>query len=129
VIRFEQPSGLPVLTMALEPASVETGDADLAAMLRGLAVSDALRHRWWTLRCESLEVLPTEAWRVMATLTAGATTGLVELRFEIDPGAGDGDCWYWADGGCWIDGPLAWASGPGLSTPRSSSTSPCAPDK
>jgi polyisoprenoid-binding protein YceI len=91
VIRFEQPSGLPVLTMALEPASVETGDADLAAMLRGLAVSDALRHRWWTLRCESLEVLPTEAWRVMATLTAGATTGLVELRFEIDPGAGDGD--------------------------------------
>ena len=86
VIRFEQSSGLPVLTMALELASVETGDADLAAMLRGPAVSDALRHRWWTLRSESLEVLPTGTLRVIATLTAGGTTGLIELRFEIDPG-------------------------------------------
>jgi polyisoprenoid-binding protein YceI len=28
VIRFEQPSGLPVLTMALDPASIQTHDAD-----------------------------------------------------------------------------------------------------
>jgi polyisoprenoid-binding protein YceI len=87
VIRFEQHSGLPVLTIALEPASVETGDADLAAMVRGPAVADALRHRWWTLRSESLQVLPGGSWRVMATLTARGTTGLIELHFEIDPGA------------------------------------------
>jgi hypothetical protein len=67
-----------------------------------------------TLRCESLEVLPTGAWRVMATLTAGATTGLVELRFEIDPGAGDGDWLVLGGRACWIDGPLARASGLGL---------------
>jgi hypothetical protein len=48
---------------------------------------DVIRHRWWTLRSESLEIMPTGAWRVMATLTAGGTEGLVELRFEIDPGA------------------------------------------
>ena len=35
VVRFQQPSGLPVLTMTLDPASVETHDADLDAMLRG----------------------------------------------------------------------------------------------
>lgn len=85
VIRFQQPSGLPVLTMALDPASVETGDADLAAMPCGPSAVDVLRHRWWTLRSESLEVLPGGIWRVMATLTANGTQGLVELRFEIDP--------------------------------------------
>jgi polyisoprenoid-binding protein YceI len=87
VIRFQQPSGLPVLTMALEPASVETGDADRTTMLGGPAVADTLRHQWWTLRSESLEVLPTGTWRVMATLTARDTTALIELHFEIDPGA------------------------------------------
>jgi polyisoprenoid-binding protein YceI len=91
VIRFEQPSGLPVLTMALDPASVDTGDADLAAMLRGPAVSAALRHRWWALRSESLEVLPGGTWRVMATLTATGTQGLVELRLEVDPRASGPD--------------------------------------
>jgi polyisoprenoid-binding protein YceI len=70
VVRFEQPSGLPVLTMALDPASVETQDADLDAMLRGPDYFDAVRHRWWTLRSQSLEVLATGTWRVMATLTA-----------------------------------------------------------
>jgi polyisoprenoid-binding protein YceI len=91
VIRFQQRSGLPILTMALEPASVETRDADFAAMLCGLEGSDVLGHRWWTLRSESLEVLPTGTWRVMATLTARGTTGLIELHFEIDPGASDTD--------------------------------------
>ena len=28
VVRFEQPSGLPVLTMALDPAGIQTHDAD-----------------------------------------------------------------------------------------------------
>ena len=37
-----------------------------------------------TLRRESLEILPTGTWRVMATLTAPGTSGLVELHFEID---------------------------------------------
>jgi polyisoprenoid-binding protein YceI len=87
VVRFQQPSGLPVLTMALDPASVETQDADLDAMLRGPDYFDAVRHRWWTLRSESLEVLPTGTWRVMATLTARGTTALVELRFAVIPEA------------------------------------------
>ena len=92
VVRFEQPSGLPVLTMALDPASVETQDADLDAMLRGPDYFDAVRHRWWTLRSESLEVLPTGTWRVMATLTARGTPALVELRFAVIPEASDPDC-------------------------------------
>ena len=76
-IRFQQPSGLPVLTMALDPASVDT--------------VDVRRHRWWTLRSESLEVLSSGTWRVMATLTAGGASGLVELQFEVDPRAGGPD--------------------------------------
>jgi polyisoprenoid-binding protein YceI len=91
VVRFEQPSGLPVLTMMLDPASVETQDADLDAMLRGPDYFDAVRHRWWTLRSESLEVLPAGTWRVMATLTARGTAALVELRFEVDPAASTSD--------------------------------------
>lgn len=91
VIRFEQLSGLPVLTMALEPAILETHDTGLVAPLRGPDISDTLRHQWWTLRSESLEVLAGGTWRVMATLTAGGTTGLIELRFEIDPGASGPD--------------------------------------
>jgi polyisoprenoid-binding protein YceI len=92
VVRFEQPSGLPVLTMALDPASVETQDADLDAMLRGPDYFDAVRHRWWTLRSESLEVLPTGTWRVMATLTARGTPALVELHLEVIAGASGPDC-------------------------------------
>jgi polyisoprenoid-binding protein YceI len=87
VIRFQQPSGLPVLTMALDPASLETQGARLDAMLRGPDAVDVLRHRWWTLRSESLEVLAGGTWRVMATLTANGTQGLVELRLEVDPEA------------------------------------------
>jgi polyisoprenoid-binding protein YceI len=91
VVRFQQPSGLPVLTMTLDPASVETHDADLDAKLRGPDYFDAVRHRWWTLHSDSLEVLPTGTWRVMATLTARGTTALVELRFSVLPGASGPD--------------------------------------
>jgi polyisoprenoid-binding protein YceI len=91
VIRFQQPSGLPVLTMALDPASIETHHADLDARLRSPEGFDVLRHRWWTLRSESLEVLPTGTWRVMATLTARGTAALVELRFVVIPGASGPD--------------------------------------
>jgi polyisoprenoid-binding protein YceI len=91
VARFQQPSGLPALTVALDPASVETGDADLDAMLCGPDSFDAVRHRWWTLRSESLEVLPTGTWRVMATLTARGTAALVELRFAVIAGASGPD--------------------------------------
>jgi polyisoprenoid-binding protein YceI len=91
VIRFQQPSGLPVLTMVLDPASLETQDARLDAMLRGPDAVDVLRHGWWTLRSESLEVLPGGTWRVMATLTANGTQGLVELRLEVDPEASGHD--------------------------------------
>jgi polyisoprenoid-binding protein YceI len=91
VIQFEQPSGLPVLTMALDPASLQTHDGDLDARLRSPEGFDVLRHRWWTLRSESLEILPTGAWRVMATLTATGNPGLVELRLEVDPKASSVD--------------------------------------
>jgi hypothetical protein len=43
------------------------------------------RHRWWTLHSQSLETLSSGAWRVMATLTAHGTHGLVELCLEVDP--------------------------------------------
>jgi polyisoprenoid-binding protein YceI len=91
VIRFQQPSGLPVLTIALDPASIQTHNGDLDAMLGGPDVVGVGRHRWWTLRSESLELLPTGAWRVMATLTANGTPGLVELRLEVDPQASGPD--------------------------------------
>jgi polyisoprenoid-binding protein YceI len=91
VIQFEQPSGLPVLTIALDPASVDTQDADLDARLRSPEVFDVLRHRWWTLRSESLEILPTGAWRVMAALTTNGNPGLLELRVEVDPDQSSAD--------------------------------------
>jgi polyisoprenoid-binding protein YceI len=91
VIQFEQPFGLPVLTMAVDPASVDTHDADLDARLRSPEGFDVQRHRWWTLRSESLEILPTGAWRVMATLTTNGTTSLVELHFDVDCGPSDPD--------------------------------------
>ena len=91
VIRFEQPSGLPVLTLAVDPASLETHGTDLDAVLCGPEGSNALEHRWWTLGSESLEVLPGGTLRVMATFTARGTTALIELRLEIDPGASDRD--------------------------------------
>ena len=91
VVQFEQPSGLPVLTMALDPASVDTGDADLDTLLCGPDAFDVKGHRWWTLRSESLEILTTGSWRVMATLTARGTPALVELRFEVDPEASNDD--------------------------------------
>jgi GrpB-like predicted nucleotidyltransferase (UPF0157 family)/polyisoprenoid-binding protein YceI len=87
VIRFEQPSGLPVLSMALAPANVEAQDAYLVAMLRSTPAFDALRDRWWTLRSDSLEILPTGTWRVMTTLTANGTSSPVELFLEVDPAA------------------------------------------
>lgn len=87
VVQFEQPSGLPILTIALDPASVETHDADLDARLLSPELVDVLRHRWWLLHSESLEILPSGAWRVMATLTANGTAAAVELRVEFDPAA------------------------------------------
>jgi GrpB-like predicted nucleotidyltransferase (UPF0157 family)/polyisoprenoid-binding protein YceI len=86
-VQFEQPSGLPVLTLALDPASVETHDADLDARLHSPEAVDVLRHRWWMLRSDSLEILSSGAWRIMATLTANGTAAAVELRLEVDPAA------------------------------------------
>jgi polyisoprenoid-binding protein YceI len=77
--------------MALDPASVETGAADLDARLRSPEVFDVQRYRWWTLRSESLEILPTGAWRVMATFTTSGTTSLIELHFDVDYGPSDPD--------------------------------------
>ena len=77
VIRFQQPSDLPFLTMASDPASLETRDADW--------------RQPWALHSQSLELLPSGAWRVMATLTTHQTLGLVELRLEVDPKASGHD--------------------------------------
>ena len=87
VIRFHQPSGRPVLTMALDPASLETGAADPDAMRCDPDAVDVVRPWWWTLRSQSLELLPAGTWRVMATLIAWGSSGLVELRLEVDPEA------------------------------------------
>jgi polyisoprenoid-binding protein YceI len=84
VIRFQQPSGLPVLTIALDPASIQPHDGNLDAALGGPDALDVRQHRWWTLRSESLELLPTGTWRVMATLTTRGIPGLVELRLDVD---------------------------------------------
>ena len=100
VIRFQQPSGLPVLTMALDPASLETGDADLNAMLCGPNVGAVRRQGWWTLHSQSLEILASGAWRVMATLTAHSTPGLVELRLESTPSRAAATGWCCGGGGC-----------------------------
>jgi polyisoprenoid-binding protein YceI len=127
VVRFQQPSGLPVLTMALDPASVDTGDADLDAMLCGPDYLDAVRHRWWTLRSESLEVLPTGTWRVMATLTARGTAALVELRFAVIAGASGPDGLVLRGQGVLDRRAFGIGSRPGASAPRSSSTWPSAP--
>jgi polyisoprenoid-binding protein YceI len=91
VIRFQQPSALPVLAIAMDPASIQTHDADLDAKLRSPEVFDVLRHRWWTLRSESLEILPSGGWRVMTTLTANGASGPVELRLEVDSEASSAD--------------------------------------
>jgi hypothetical protein len=64
--------------MASDPASLDTGDADR-------------RQRWWTLHSHSLEILPSGAWRVMATLTTHRAPGLVELRLEAGPKASGRD--------------------------------------
>jgi hypothetical protein len=77
--------------MALDPASVETGDADLDARLRSPEGFDVQRYRWWTLRSESLEILPTGTWRVMATFTTSGTTSLIELHVDVDFGPSDPD--------------------------------------
>ena len=88
VIRFEQPSSLPVLTVGLDPASLRTGAPEL---LWGRGVGAVRRQRWWTLHSQSLEILPSGAWRVMATLTTHRTPWLVELRLEADPRASGRD--------------------------------------
>jgi hypothetical protein len=91
VVRFQQPSGLPLLTMALGPSSLQTEEADLNAMLGGPDVGAVRRQRWWTLDSQSLEILPSGAWRVMATLGTHRTSGLVELGLEVDPKASGRD--------------------------------------
>jgi hypothetical protein len=121
VIRFQQPSGLPVLTMMVDLASVETGAVDLDAMRCGPNVSDVMGSRWWTLPSESLEILPTGTWRVMATLTARGAAGLVELRLEVDLRSSR-NVLVLQGGGVLVDGPSASASGPGSSAPGCNST-------
>ena len=77
--------------MALDPLSEETQDTNLDTRPRGPDVLDVMQHRRWTLPNESLEVLPAGTLRVMATLTARGTAGLLELRFEVDAGASGPD--------------------------------------
>ena len=87
------------------------GHHGVAVITRATKVLDVMGPRWWTLRSQSLEFLPTGTWRVMATLTARGTAGLVEPRFEVDPKSSR-DVLVLRGRECWIDGPSAWASGP-----------------
>jgi quercetin dioxygenase-like cupin family protein len=115
VIQFEQPSGLPVLTMALDPASVE--------------LTDVMGHRWWTLRSESLEVLAAGTWRVMATLIANGTQSWSSCISRSIPGQAAPTGWCCGEAECWIDVSLASATRPRSWTAGSSSTWQCVPDE
>jgi hypothetical protein len=128
VVRFQQPSGLPLLTMALRPSSLQTEEADLNAMPCRPDVGAVWRQRWWTLDSQSLEILPSGAWRVMATLGTQRTSGLVELGLEVDPKASGRDWLLLWGGGCWIVGTSPPASGPQASTRRSSCSWQSTPD-
>jgi hypothetical protein len=127
VICFQQPSGLPSYD-GVGPASVKTQDADPDAMLGDLDVVDVMGPQRWTLRSQSLEILPTGTWRVMATLTARGTAGLVEPRFEVDPKSSR-DVLVLRGRECWIKGPSASASEPGSSAPGSNWNWLCTPDE
>jgi hypothetical protein len=90
VIRFQQPSGRPVLTMALDPASLKPGDADRNALLCGPDVGAVGRQRWWTLHSQSLEILPSGAWRptrLPASNTAAANRARGGAAATITPSA------------------------------------------
>jgi hypothetical protein len=109
VIRFHQPSGLPVLTMTLDPASLETGAADLDAMgagpdLSGPGGGPSAARAWRSCPPE-----PGGSWPPSPPEVAQAWSSCTS-RPTPRPAAATG--WCCADGGCWIDGPSAWASGP-----------------
>jgi polyisoprenoid-binding protein YceI len=103
--------------MALNPASIETNDADLDARLRSREVFDVQRHRWWTLHSESLEILPTGAWRVMTTLTTTGNPGLLELHLEVDPKA-SGAGWLVLRGHGLLDRRALGIAGPACTFPK-----------
>jgi YceI-like domain len=98
VVRFHQPSGLPVLTMALDPASLDTEAADFDAMGCGPDAVDVMRPWWWTLRSQSLEVLPAGTWRVMATLTARGHRRPGRAALRGRPPSPAATCWCCEDG-------------------------------
>jgi hypothetical protein len=121
VIRFEQPSGLPVLTMALDPASVDTGDADLAAMLRGPAVSAACATGGGPSAAKAWKSSPAEPGGSWRRSPPQAPKAWSSCTWRSTPGRAALTGWCCADEGCWIDGSSALASGPRSSAPRSSS--------
>jgi hypothetical protein len=123
VIRFEQPSGLPVLTIALDPASIQTDSAVLA----GSNVGAVSKQRWWTLRSESLEILSCGTWRVMATLTANGTQGWSSCTWRSSPRPATLTGWCCGEGEYWIELPSV-ASGPRSSAPRSGWSWLCGPE-
>ena len=127
VVRFQQPSGLPVLTMALDPASVETGDARLDTRLCGPDAFDVTRHaggpcaaRAWSScppasggsRQPSPPAAP-QTWSSCAPRPRPATT----TRWSCEAGE------------CWTDGRWASASHPGPAALGSGSTWSCTPDE
>jgi hypothetical protein len=116
VRQFEQPSGLPVLTIALDPASVETQAAD-----------DVLRHRWWTLRSESLEILrpvPGGSWRRSPPTAARACSS---CAWRSTPRRAAPTGWCCEVAGCWIDVPSGSPVRVRPTARRSGSTWSCGP--
>lgn len=87
-ISFHQASDLPVLTMALNPASGQR-DPDLD----GTSGCDVSGHQWWTLHSHSLEVLPTGSWRMTATLTTRAAQPWSSCILRSTPRPAAATCW------------------------------------
>ena len=124
-IRFQQPSGLPVLTMALDPASVDTGDADLDTMLCGPDAFDVTRRRWWTLRSETLEVSPAEAGGSRQPSPPAAPQPWSSCASRSTPREATG--WCCEAGACSTGGRSASAGHPRPGAPGSGSSWTCGP--
>ena len=98
VIRFQQPSGLPVLTIALDPASIQTQQRLLADSDVG-AVSSSGGGRCAARAWRSCPAASGESWPPSPPT---APQGLVELHLEIEPVPSDPD-WLVLRGGGVLD--------------------------
>ena len=127
VIRFQQPSGLPVLTMALDPRASRPETpiwtpcfvAPTTSMRCGTGGGRYAAKAW-----RSSPPAPGGSWR---RSPPEAPQRWSSCALRSSRGRAAPTRWCCVDGGCWIDAPSASAARPGASAPRSSSTWPYAP--